>query len=153
MWLADWSSNTVNLTNEKRDFYIGIYGAIGFSQSIFALLVAYTLAFGSIHASRNLHKQLLQTILHCPMSFFETTPMGRIVNRFTKDINSLDEQIPKSIKSFLSTFMTLLGTIFIISYTTPLFLAVLFPIGLMYFLTQVIHFSQFMTFNFFSKLP
>jgi len=76
--------------------------------------------------------------MHCPMSFFETTPMGRIVNRFVKDMNSVDELIPKSFQNFITTFMTLLGTIFIISYTTPIFLAVLFPIGLVYFFTQVL---------------
>ena len=71
------------------------------------------------------------------MSFFESTPLGRIINRFVKDINSVDEQIPKSLKSFITTFMSLLGTIFIISYSTPIFLSVLLPIAGLYFITQV----------------
>lgn len=137
IWLADWSSNTVNLTDTKRDFYIGVYGGIGFSQAIVNLCLSYGVAIGTIHASAKLHKQLLVRILHCPMSFFESTPLGRIVNRFVKDINSVDEQIPKSFRSFIMTFMSLLGTIFIISYSTPIFLSVLLPIGVLYFMTQV----------------
>jgi len=136
IWLAHWSSSTANMTDSKRDYFIGIYGGIGLSQAISSLALSYGVAVGSIHASRILHTKLLVRILHCPMSFFETTPIGRVVNRFVKDINSVDEQIPKSFKSFITTFMSLLGTVFIISYSTPIFLAVLLPIAILYFMTQ-----------------
>ena len=137
VWLAEWSSNTVNLTESKLNYYIGVYGGIGFGQAVANVAFSYSVALGTIHASRKLHKQLLIRILHCPMSFFESTPLGRIINRFVKDINSVDEQIPKSLKSFITTFMSLLGTIFIISYSTPIFLSVLLPIAGLYFITQV----------------
>jgi len=94
------------------------------------------LAWCSVKASKALHDNLLESTLRCPMSFFETTPMGRIVNRFSKDIHTIDEMIPNSFKSFISTFMTMIGTIFVISYSTPVFLAVLLPIALTYFFTQ-----------------
>ena len=148
IWLAEWSSNAANLTESKMNFYIGVYGGIGFSQAVANVALLYGVALGSIHASKKLHKQLLIRILHCPMSFFESTPLGRIVNRFVKDINSVDEQIPKSFKSFIVTFMSLLGTIFIISYSTPIFLSVLLPIAVLYFMTQVSGISIFLYFLF-----
>ena len=142
MWLAKWSSGT-NISESKRDMYLGIYGAIGASQGFCVLMQVFLLTYGCITASRVLHDSLLHKIMRCPMSFFETTPIGRIVNRFSKDINLIDEKIPKSSKQFISTFTTMLGTVFVISFSTPLFLTVLVPIAFAYILTQVF-------FNYFS---
>jgi len=135
MWLAKWSSDT-NITVPERDLYLIVYSVIGVSQGIFIWMENLLLAWCSVKASKALHDNLLESTLRCPMSFFETTPMGRIVNRFSKDIHTIDEMIPNSFKSFISTFMTMIGTIFVISYSTPVFLAVLLPIALTYFFTQ-----------------
>ena len=154
MWLAKWSSGT-NISESKRDMYLGIYGAIGAGQGFFVLMEVLLLTYGCITASRVLHDRLLQNILRCPMSFFETTPIGRIVNRFSKDINLIDEKIPKSSKQFISTFMTMLGTVFVISFATPLFLSVLVPIAFVYILTQVFFYSLLfiiILFNYYSSI-
>ena len=142
MWLAKWSSGT-NISESKRDMYLGIYGAIGTGQGLCVLVELFLLTYGCITASQVLHDSLLQNILRCPMSFFETTPIGRIVNRFSKDINLIDEKIPQSTTQFIRTFMKMLGTVFVISFSTPLFLTVLVPIAFAYILTQVF-------FNYFS---
>uniref|UniRef100_A0A3P9K0B7 Uncharacterized protein n=1 Tax=Oryzias latipes TaxID=8090 RepID=A0A3P9K0B7_ORYLA len=55
---------------------------------------------GEISASRILHSRLLNNLLRAPMVFFDTTPIGRVVNRFAKDIFSLDEAIPYSLRSW-----------------------------------------------------
>jgi ABC-type multidrug transport system fused ATPase/permease subunit len=41
----------------------------------------------SVRASRLLHDGMLACVLHSPMSFFDTTPLGRIVNRFSKGVS------------------------------------------------------------------
>lgn len=56
------------------------------------------MARGSIHSSRILHKLLLERIMRSPMQFFDTTPLGRVVNRFAKDIDTVDSNIPHSIR-------------------------------------------------------
>lgn len=136
IWLADWSSHA-NVTKSQRDVFLGVYGALGCGQGICILIGANILALGSYAASKQLHNSLLLNVLRCPMSFFETTPMGRIVNRFSKDINSIDEAIPRSLASFLNTFMSCVGTVFVISYSTPIFMSVLLPLAALYILTQV----------------
>ena len=138
IWLAGWSSDK-SVSEKERDLYLAIYGALGVSQALSAWLQACIICLGVMRASKALHNNLLKNVLRCPMMFFETTPMGRIVNRFSKDINLIDESIPKSLKSFVSCFFTLCGTIFVISFTTPIFLAAFVPIGVAYFLTQVCH--------------
>jgi ABC-type multidrug transport system fused ATPase/permease subunit len=50
-----------------------------------------------------MHNGMLATVLHSPMSFFDTTPLGRIVNRFSKDTYTIDETIPATTRMFLNT--------------------------------------------------
>ena len=117
--------------------YLGVYGALGLMQAICVLISSLCLALGSKIASRYLHQSILVNVMHSPMSFFETTPLGRIVNRFSKDISTIDDRVPMSLASFLRTFCSVLGTIIAISFATPIFLVVIVPLGLLYVFIQV----------------
>ena len=137
IWLAQWSSANVT-TDDQRDMYLGVYGGLGFLQALCVLISSICLALGSKIASRYLHQSILVNVMHSPMSFFETTPLGRIVNRFSKDISTIDDKVPMSLSTFLRTFCTVLGTIIAISFATPIFLVVIVPLGLFYLFIQVI---------------
>jgi len=137
IWLAHWSS--VNVTTAKeRDYYLGMYSSFGLYQAFAALISSLILCFGAIKASRTLHDHLLHNILRYPMSFFESTPQGRIVNRFSKDTFVIDDTIPKSFGTFFRCVFEVLSSIFVISYATPLFLVVVVPLAIFYFFVQVI---------------
>ena len=136
IWLAYWSS--ANVTTEKeRNLYIGIYGGIGLGQGLFTFLVSIFITIGGMVASRRLHRGLLVNIMHSSMSFFDTTPLGRIVNRFSKDLYTVDDMMPRYIKGFLWCMLDFIGTIIAISYATPLFLATLPFLGIFYLYIQV----------------
>ena len=120
-----------------RGQYLGVYAAFGVGQSILVLFASFALAMGGIFASRLIHNRLLVNILRLPMSFFDTTPSGRILNRFSKDIYTIDEMIPRSVRSFILTFFSVFTTIFVISYATPLFMVVILPLTIFYLLVQV----------------
>ena len=117
--------------------YLGIYGALGISQSLFVLFGSFSLAIGGILASKSLHNRMLANIMRSPMSFFDTTPLGRILNRFSKDIYLIDEVVPRSIRMFIWTFLGVLSTIIVIVIATPIFAVVIVPLGIFYFLVQV----------------
>lgn len=136
IWLAKWSSTNV-ATSQQRDTFLGVYGALGFGQVLLVSAMSLVLTYSAMKAARNLHHGLLVNIMHLPMQFFETTPLGRIVNRFSRDINSVDDKIPRALGMFLRTFLTTLGTIVIISYSTPLFLTCVLPLGALYVFIQV----------------
>ena len=121
----------------SRDEYLGIYAAFGMGQSILALFASFSLALGGIMASIAIHKRLLVNILRLPMSFFDTTPSGRIHDRFSKDIYTIDETIPQFVQGFIATFFSVLSTIFVISFATPLFMVVILPLLVFYLLIQV----------------
>ncbi|KAL0964216.1 hypothetical protein UPYG_G00320960 [Umbra pygmaea] len=141
LWLSDWTSDAVvyyNRTypNWKRDTRIGVFGALGVAQGLFVFLGTLLLANGSINASRILHTQLLKNVLRVPMVFFDTTPSGRVVNRFAKDIFTVDEAIPQSFRSWIMCFLGVLGTLFVICLATPIFTAIIVPLAVIYYFVQ-----------------
>ena len=62
------------------------------------------------------------------MSFFDTTPLGRILNRFSKDQTAIDETLPATFVDFVSMTMSLASTLFIIVLSTPISVVVLVPL-------------------------
>ncbi|XP_022785081.1 multidrug resistance-associated protein 1-like [Stylophora pistillata] len=138
IWLARWSSANVT-TDEQRDFYLGIYGGLGLGQGFFNFLVSIFFTIGAIKASRRLHRNLLVNIMHSPMSFFDTTPVGRIVNRFSKDLYIIDVTIPQCVTNFFWCSLEIIGMIVAISYATPLFLATLPVCAIFYFYIQRVY--------------
>ncbi|XP_059141154.1 multidrug resistance-associated protein 1-like [Physella acuta] len=130
-----WPSNSTQRMDENN-FYIGIYGVFGILQTLFVMGYSLTESFRSIHASRKLHSSMLQCILHAPMSFFDTTPVGRIINRFSKDMDDVDEQIPMTFHYWLDCVFIVLSSVIIISYSTPIFLPFLLPLAVLYFFIQ-----------------
>ena len=65
---------------------LGVYAILGVVQAVMVLGSSYAIAFGSMIGSKRLHDGMLHNILRSPMSFFDTTPLGRILNRFSKVI-------------------------------------------------------------------
>uniref|UniRef100_A0A8B9S014 Uncharacterized protein n=1 Tax=Accipiter nisus TaxID=211598 RepID=A0A8B9S014_9AVES len=138
LWLSAWTDDAQHYLNqtyptEQRDLRIGVFGALGVSQALFLLFATILSARGAMRASRVMHQQLLSNILRVPMSFFDTTPTGRIVNRFAKDIFTIDETIPMSFRSWLSCFMAIISTLLMISLATPFFALVIIPLSIFYY--------------------
>ncbi|KAI0210104.1 Multidrug resistance-associated protein 1 [Lamellibrachia satsuma] len=162
IWLSKWSNDNsdanVSVDPFLRDRRLGIYGALGTlqgeerntsswwddSQEGIAMLgQSFAIAIGCVNASRVLHSRLLYRMLRAPMSFFDTTPTGRIVNRFSKDVDTVDINIPLTVQVWTSTSASVIATIIIISYSTPIFLSVVLPLGLLYYFIQVMSPFQF----------
>ncbi len=87
-------------------------------------------------SSKKLHNKLLYSVLRSSLRFFESTPSGRILNRFTKDVEATEEAIPTSYQSLIDCLLALSSTLIVISSSTPWFLVVLIPIGVFYFMIQ-----------------
>ncbi|ORZ00014.1 P-loop containing nucleoside triphosphate hydrolase protein [Lobosporangium transversale] len=104
-------------------YYLGVYILLSLATAIFySLAEFYALVVGNIRGSRVIHKDLLYKVSRAKVRFFDTTPIGRIINRFSTDIATIDEQVLRGLESFLGYAIALLGIIFIISVNTPLFL-------------------------------
>uniref|UniRef100_A0A670IZ84 ATP binding cassette subfamily C member 3 n=1 Tax=Podarcis muralis TaxID=64176 RepID=A0A670IZ84_PODMU len=137
VWLSDWTNEPViNGTQRNVGKRVGVYAALGLLQGVFVLISSFTLAMGGIRAARTLHSGLLENKLHTPQSFYDTTPIGRIINRFSKDIYVIDEVIPPTILMFLGTFFVSVSTMIVIIASTPLFAVVIIPLAILYFFAQ-----------------
>ncbi|XP_034128604.1 multidrug resistance-associated protein 1 isoform X16 [Drosophila guanche] len=137
LWLAKWSNDKrVETDTGLRDMYLGVYGAFGFGQGLCNYGAAITLFTCTLHASSRVFHRLFNNLMHCPSEFFDTTPKGRILDRCSNDINCLDLVMPINIRMVMSTGFQVLATIVVISMSTPIFLAVVVPIALLYYFAQ-----------------
>uniref|UniRef100_A0A3Q2V2S4 ATP binding cassette subfamily C member 3 n=1 Tax=Haplochromis burtoni TaxID=8153 RepID=A0A3Q2V2S4_HAPBU len=137
IWLSEWTNDAVtNRTAENVQMRVGVYAALGFAQGILIMIASFTLAMGNIGAAKKLHFNLLTNKFHTPQSFFDTTPIGRIINRFSKDIYVIDEALPSTVLMFLGTFFVSLSTILVIVSSTPIFAVVIVPLAVIYVFVQ-----------------
>ncbi|XP_073435917.1 ATP-binding cassette sub-family C member 3 isoform X3 [Dendrobates tinctorius] len=137
VWLSDWTNEAViNGTQQNTQWRVGVYAALGLLQGVLVMASSFTLAMAGISAAQKLHEALLDNKMHTPQSFYDITPIGRIINRFSKDIYVIDEVIPPTFFMFLATFFTSLSTMIVIVSSTPLFAVVIIPLAFSYFFVQ-----------------
>ncbi|KAI0887499.1 P-loop containing nucleoside triphosphate hydrolase protein [Annulohypoxylon maeteangense] len=138
VWLKNWSEvNGKAKANPDVGKYLGIYFALGVGSS--ALAVVQTLIlwiFCSIEASRKLHERMATAIFRSPMSFFDTTPAGRILNRFSSDIYKLDEVLARTFNMLFVNLARSGFTLVVISVSTPAFIALIIPLSAIYYWVQ-----------------
>ncbi|XP_054675058.1 ATP-binding cassette sub-family C member 10 isoform X3 [Grus americana] len=118
------------------NFYLIVYGSIAGANSLFTILRAFLFAYGTIRAATVIHNQLLQRALKATVTFFDTTPTGRILNRFSSDLYCVDDSLPFILNIFLANMYGLLGMLVIITYGLPWIGLVLLPLGALYFSIQ-----------------
>ncbi|KAG1670803.1 Multidrug resistance-associated protein 1 [Nymphon striatum] len=137
IWLSLWSDQSLqDSIQHSNGYWLGIYAAFGINSIIFYISALFFLCYGHIRASANLHLRMLDAILRAPMSFFDTTPLGRIINRFSKDVNTMDIILLIYIKMFLIFGIKVLGAVITITTQTPLIIIPIIPMVVIYLLIQ-----------------
>lgn len=134
VWLKHWSEvNTEKGYNPALVKYLGIYFLLGFLYSVSMMsqmIIMWILC--TIHGSRKMHNDMAASVLRAPMSFFETTPIGRILNRFSNDIYKIDEILGRVFAMFFTNSARVLFTILVICYSTWQFIFIAAPLGVLY---------------------
>ena len=131
-WLAYFSSSQ---TISMQTFLV-VFGVLGVCATLATYLRSILTTFGGVRAAQLLHEKLLQGVLRAPMGFFESTPSGRVLNRFGKDMEVIDQFIPNILLDALGCIFTIFSTLLVICVATPLALFVLVPAGFVYFRVQ-----------------
>ncbi|CAH1780873.1 unnamed protein product, partial [Owenia fusiformis] len=126
-------------TDKRTDIRLGVYGGIGVAQMSSVLIATLSLAFGATRASNILHEKLIVRIVKAPMEFFDTTPLGRILNRFSQDMNQVDTNIRGTLIMMLRGLSSIITTIIAISYTSPYFLIAFVPLSILYIFIQRVY--------------
>uniref|UniRef100_A0AAY4BSN2 Multidrug resistance-associated protein 1 n=1 Tax=Denticeps clupeoides TaxID=299321 RepID=A0AAY4BSN2_9TELE len=136
-WLSRWTDDPViNGTQPYREMRLSIYGALGITQGVAVFCYSISVSIGGILASRYLHETMLYNVLRSPMAFFERTPSGNLVNRFSKETDTIDSVIPSIFKMFMGSMFNVLGACAVILIATPLVVIIIPPLGLLYFFVQ-----------------
>ncbi|KAG0698327.1 ABC protein, partial [Suillus ampliporus] len=121
--LVWWESNKFD---RPMSFYQTLYGCLGVGQAIFTLLLGVGMDFISFYVSQNLHHKSVRNVFYARMSFFDTTPMGRILSIFGKDIDGVDNQLALSMRLLVLTLSSVLGSIIIVAFLEPYFVIAVF---------------------------
>ena len=112
---------------------MGVYAGLGVSLTITFFTSGATVGLLTQYASRTLHRRAIATVMRAPMSFFETTPLGRIMNRFAKDIDTIDNTVSDSMRMFLMTAANVIGAFVLIAVIIPWFLVAVGAIMVLYY--------------------
>ncbi|XP_022093741.1 multidrug resistance-associated protein 5-like [Acanthaster planci] len=109
-------------------FYMLIYGVTLVATLVFGGLKSGVLMKVLLKASSTMHDIVFVKVFRSPMSFFDTTPTGRILNRFSKDMDEVDVQLPTNLELFTQNMFLILFALITICIVFPYFLAVMVPI-------------------------
>lgn len=133
-WLKYWAEqNSRSGRNANAWQFIGIYAIFGLSASLLTFIRGAVIwTYLAISSSKFIHDLMAKRVLKAPMSFFERTPIGRIMNRFTNDINKVDDTLPRVFNAFFSSSVRTIFTLGIVSYAMPLFLIIIVLLILIY---------------------
>ncbi|KAI8806674.1 P-loop containing nucleoside triphosphate hydrolase protein [Cladochytrium replicatum] len=140
LWLTYWTSDQFHLTT--IDYVIG-YTVFGLGQTFLTLAYALYFAYASTRAARTLHTDALDRVLAAPVSFFDTTPIGRVINRFSRDVDQVDNTISFNFRQLVQQLAIVISTFAVMCYAIPLFTIPVVPaIALYYFIQNVYRYTS-----------
>lgn len=125
VWLNFWTSNRYHTSN---GLYIGIYAVIITCRMVFFVCLATAVCVFAFNSSSVFHNSAVENLYRAPMSYFDTTPLGRIINRFTDDTANLDTQLYMQIRMTLFSTSMLLASLITIFVYVPYTMIALIPV-------------------------
>ncbi|NXV55407.1 ABCC9 protein, partial [Molothrus ater] len=148
-WLATWTSmdnanearNADEDKSKEKTYHVAVFSILSGAGIVLCLITSLTVEWMGLTAAKNLHHNLLNKIILGPIRFFDMTPLGLILNRFSADTNIIDQvdvaihSIILTLQIFVSTLLCL-SAIGMISYATPWFLVALVPLGIAFYFIQ-----------------
>ncbi|KAI0810725.1 ABC transporter family protein [Xylaria sp. FL0064] len=131
LWLSYWTANKFGYS---QAVYISAYAALGTGQAIFLFLFAISLTIFGTRASKALLRQAVTRTLRAPMSFFDTTPLGRITNRFSRDVDVMDNNLTDALRMYFLTVVTVISVFALIIAFFHYFAIALVPLAFIFVL-------------------
>uniref|UniRef100_A0A8C2TGF2 ATP binding cassette subfamily C member 8 n=1 Tax=Coturnix japonica TaxID=93934 RepID=A0A8C2TGF2_COTJA len=146
--LARWTSDAISGKMEvelKNCSYCEVFNHSPYSKVfsilcclgiVLCLVTSIAVEWTGLKVTKKLHASLLNKIILAPMRFFETTPLGSILNRFSADCNTIDQHIPATLECLSRSTLLCVSALAVISYVTPMFLIALVPLAIMCYFIQ-----------------
>ncbi|OVA16127.1 ABC transporter [Macleaya cordata] len=131
-WLSVWTDQSTPKIHGPG-YYNLVYALLSFGMVLVTLTNSYWLIVSSLYASKRLHDGMLHSILRAPMVFFHTNPIGRIINRFAKDLGDIDRNVAVFVNMFLSQVSQLLSTFVLIGIVSTISLWAIMPLLILFY--------------------
>ncbi|PSC67462.1 hypothetical protein C2E20_8853 [Micractinium conductrix] len=139
-FLSRWSGAEVAALKTgipvDRIEYIGGYLGLALGFTCLTVIRSASNLLSALRASRVIHHHSLTALVRAPITFFDTTPVGRILNRFSKDTDDVDFLLSMSMSEFGNCIMQLLATIIFIAVVQPWILVGIGPLAIVYYFLQ-----------------
>ncbi|OXB80501.1 UNVERIFIED_CONTAM: hypothetical protein H355_016291 [Colinus virginianus] len=146
--LALWTSDAISQKTEtelrncshcevfNHSPYSKVFSILCCLGIVLCLVTSIAVEWTGLKVTKKLHASLLNKIILAPMRFFETTPLGSILNRFSADCNTIDQHIPATLECLSRSTLLCVSALAVISYVTPMFLIALVPLAIMCYFIQ-----------------
>ncbi|XP_053416712.1 ATP-binding cassette sub-family C member 8 isoform X10 [Nycticebus coucang] len=148
-WLAKWTDSALTLNPTAasncslsqecaldQTVYAMVFTVLCSLGIVLCLVTSVTVEWTGLKVAKRLHRSLLNRIILAPMRFFETTPLGSILNRFSSDCNTIDQHIPSTLECLSRSTLLCVSALAVISYVTPVFLVALLPLAVVCYFIQ-----------------
>ncbi|CAI5958721.1 unnamed protein product [Closterium sp. NIES-65] len=132
-WLGVWVDHKYSLSS---GLYVGIYAVLTAGAIVLSLLRAFWFTHAALAAARHMHHLMAVHVLRSPLLFFDQNPVGRILNRFSKDQSLVDDLLPTTVQQTMELFLGCAGAIAVTAVLVPWFLLALPPLLVVFALLQ-----------------
>uniref|UniRef100_A0A665T414 Multidrug resistance-associated protein 4 n=2 Tax=Echeneis naucrates TaxID=173247 RepID=A0A665T414_ECHNA len=126
----------VNATHSAPEFtltfYLGIYSGLTAVTVVFGYARSLVIFHGLVRSAQNLHNSMFNAVLRAPVVFFDVNPIGRILNRFSKDIGQVDSMLPITFVDFYQLFLQNVSVVAVAASVIPLILIPVVPLLLVF---------------------
>ncbi|GBF93736.1 hypothetical protein Rsub_06068 [Raphidocelis subcapitata] len=133
-WLALWAWAPPAVQAAPR--YIWVYGLLVGLVFVVSISRASLFFASSMRASTRMHNAMIARVLRAPLSFFHTTPVGRVLNRFSNDLGRVDDQLPLALFDALQIGTMVVGALVLVSIAVPVVLPVFAPLLIAFILLR-----------------
>lgn len=145
-WLSVWTNAIENVSAQKQDLFqvaaspylnVAVYGLLG-AVVLAVLFVERRFWLGrALKAGRDMHDKALRGVLNAPVRFFDANPQGRILNRFSRDVDNVDRHLPWSFQGTVNAFVHFLAAVVLIVSLLPVVVVALVPVLALYYKVQL----------------
>jgi ATP-binding cassette subfamily C (CFTR/MRP) protein 1 len=129
LWLGHWTSHPSEVAITTA---VVVFALLTFVTVVAERTRSVVLFDGGVKAGTRLFENLLGGVMHAPMRFFDTSPQGRILNRFTSDTSAVDNSMPSSLGQFLTSLIGIFASLLPVIWTQPPTLILFLPAVLLY---------------------
>ncbi|XP_075805253.1 ATP-binding cassette sub-family C member 4 isoform X1 [Microtus pennsylvanicus] len=146
-WLSYWANQQSALNNTENgngsvtetldlNWYLGIYAGLTAITVLFGIARSLLVFYVLVKASQTLHNRMFESILKAPVLFFDRNPIGRILNRFSKDIGHMDDLLPLTFLDFIQTLLLVVSVIAVAAAVIPWILIPLVPLAILFLILR-----------------